>query len=302
MRINSTFTSVFSNRWVVVSGAVTVLVSIFIIGSSFISSSDRTKQINLLVRQIGHRLLLQAGDSTSQVLPITENGGTFTLRFENEFVFSHDSLMALSTRQFSQAHFPSGYTVTVHDCSGSNIVYGFQISHTSTDILPCQGRNQRPGCYRIEFAFGPLEQKANTRLVYSGILLLLGFSVMIGRFLKTPVPVSRQTNPIQKEPVPEFAVLGKFLFDTKGQRLLLGKETINLTDKESRILELFNGNFGELVPRETLMQKVWIDEGVITGRSLDMFVSKLRKKLSGDPSLRIANVHGKGYKLEQAEI
>jgi DNA-binding response OmpR family regulator len=52
------------------------------------------------------------------------------------------------------------------------------------------------------------------------------------------------------------------------------------------------------VPRETLMQKVWIDEGVITGRSLDMFVSKLRKKLSSDPALRITNVHGKGYKLE----
>jgi DNA-binding response OmpR family regulator len=46
------------------------------------------------------------------------------------------------------------------------------------------------------------------------------------------------------------------------------------------------------------MQKVWIDEGVITGRSLDVFVSKLRKKLSGDPVLSITNVHGKGYKLE----
>jgi DNA-binding response OmpR family regulator len=53
--------------------------------------------------------------------------------------------------------------------------------------------------------------------------------------------------------------------------------------------------------RETLMQKVWIDEGVITGRSLDMFVSKLRKKLSPDPELRITNVHGKGYKLEIPE-
>lgn len=302
MRLNSAFTSVFSNRWVVVSGAATVLVAIFILGTSFTSSSDRTKQTNLLIRQIGHRLLLQAGDSASQVLPVTENGGTFILRFESEFVFSHDSLMALSRRQLSQAQFPSGYTVTVHDCAMGNIVYGFQISHTSTDILSCQGRNQRPGCYRIEFAFGPLEQKANTRLVYSGILLLLGVTLLIGRFLKAPSPVPNQANTIQKEPVPEFAALGKFLFDTKGQRLLLGKDAISLTDKECRILELFNENFGELITRETLMQKVWIDEGVITGRSLDMFVSKLRKKLSGDPALRITNVHGKGYKLEQAEI
>lgn len=76
---------------------------------------------------------------------------------------------------------------------------------------------------------------------------------------------------------------------------------ISLTDKECKVLELLHKNFGELIPRETLMQKVWIDEGVITGRSLDMFVSKLRKKLSSDPELRITNVHGKGYKLEIAE-
>jgi DNA-binding response OmpR family regulator len=77
---------------------------------------------------------------------------------------------------------------------------------------------------------------------------------------------------------------------------------ISLTDKECRILELLNKNFGQLITRETLMQEVWINEGVITGRSLDMFVSKLRKKLSSDPALRITNVHGKGYKLEIPEM
>ncbi len=97
-----------------------------------------------------------------------------------------------------------------------------------------------------------------------------------------------------------MTALGEFSFDTKDQRLLLGSDVISLTDKEYRVLELLNKNFGELISRETLMQKVWIDDGVITGRSLDMFVSKLRKKLSHDPELRITNVHGKGYKLEIA--
>jgi DNA-binding response OmpR family regulator len=46
------------------------------------------------------------------------------------------------------------------------------------------------------------------------------------------------------------------------------------------------------------MQEVWINEGVITGRSLDMFISKLRKKLSADPDLRITNIHARGYRLE----
>jgi DNA-binding response OmpR family regulator len=47
-----------------------------------------------------------------------------------------------------------------------------------------------------------------------------------------------------------------------------------------------------------LLKRVWEDEGVITGRSLDVFISKLRKKLKNDPSVQIVNVHGKGYKLE----
>jgi DNA-binding response OmpR family regulator len=132
------------------------------------------------------------------------------------------------------------------------------------------------------------------------MLALLSFALLIGRFGKslTPMSVQDQNHGLKKESVPEVTALGKFLFDVKGHRLLVGSEVISLTDKECKVLELLNNNFGELIPRDTLMQKIWINEGVITGRSLDMFVSKLRKKLSGDPELRITNVHGKGYKLE----
>ena len=135
-------------------------------------------------------------------------------------------------------------------------------------------------------------------VVYGGILVLLGVILFIGRFGKKPVPEQNQNQPIIKDPLSELAAIGKFSFDAKDQRLLLEGEAIPLTDKECMVLVLLHQNFGELIPRETLMQKVWIDEGVITGRSLDMFVSKLRKKLSSDPELSITNVHGKGYKLE----
>jgi DNA-binding winged helix-turn-helix (wHTH) protein len=132
-----------------------------------------------------------------------------------------------------------------------------------------------------------------------GIALLIGR----GRFRKTVklLGVKEQNKPVIKSSASEYPALGKFLFNVKGQRLLLGSEVISLTDKECKVLELLHENFGELIPRDILMQKVWIDEGVITGRSLDMFVSKLRKKLSADPELRITNVHGKGYKLEIPE-
>ena len=374
MLVNYAFTGFFTTGLAVRSGLPIVLLALFFIASSFTEHLDRdfqAKQVNLLIRQTGHRLLLQAGDSSSRVLPVTEiKEGTFRLRFENEFAFNHDSLLALSQNFLPKKQFPSGYTVTVHDCVKGNIVYGFQVNNTSPDILACAGRSQPSGCYIIEFAFpnfygnakkqnagsdqptesvkaanlevGPIleklkkptfgydiarpngkpeSDKAETRqgnptiegskttaigypsinLIY-GILALMGITLLIrhfGKFL-TPFPGRSQSHAVINESAPELAALGKFLFNVKDQRLVLDSEVVSLTDKECKVLNVLHKNFGELIPRETLMQEVWISEGVITGRSLDVFVSKLRKKLSLDPELRITNVHGKGYKLEMA--
>jgi hypothetical protein len=371
MPVNSVFISLFAHRLVVRCCVAIVMLVFFFVASSFTKHSDRelrARQVNLIIREIGHRLLLQAGDSTSRVLPVTETEeGTFSLRFENEFAFSHDSLMMLSRALLPETRFDPGYTVTVHDCMKTAIVYGFQLNNNSPDLLPCRGRSEPTGCYIIEFSFPALveaeepakaevappaevsapvkviakkvnakseqvkpvtrdndidqlaeelrsfkvasrevnlkhEELKTTTFNYSmaswvsgGILVLVGVAILIGRLGKLSASIPAQ---VTKDPVPELPSLGKFLFDVAGQRLLLESEVIGLTDKECKVLELLNRSFGELILRETLMQKVWIDEGVFTGRSLDMFISRLRKKLSGDPSLKISNVHGKGYKLE----
>lgn len=307
MHVNSVFKAFFNNRLVVGSGIAIAILVFFFIASSFTKRSDhdlRVKQTNLLIREIGHQLLLQAGDRTSSVLPVNEiKEGIFVLTFENKFIFNHDSLMMLSQRLLTNAQFPSGYTVTVHDCTKeAAIVYGFQINSTTPDILACSGRIQPLGCYIIEFVFPDFyETTFNYPFIslVSGMLVLSTVALLIGRFRKSSVPihVPDQDNAVIADSVSELAALGKFSFDVKNQRLLLGCEVIRLTDKECKILKLLNSNFGELTSRETLMQ-VWINEGVITGRSLDMFVSKLRRKLSSDPDLSITNVHGKGYKLE----
>lgn len=305
MDVKSAFKGYFNNRWVVGLGIGIAMLALFFIASSFAKHSDRdlrAKQTNIIIREIGHQLLLQAGDRTSRVLPVTEiKEGTFQLRFEHRLVFDHDSLIALSQRLLSKTQSPSGYTVTVHDCADGEIVYGFQINGATPDILACEGRVQPGGCYIIEFTFpgfyGKTPDYPFMGLVGSGILVLSTIAFLVGRFGKSEVLVLHQGKAVIKEPVLEPVVLGKFLFDAKNQRLLLGNEVIGLTDKECKILQLLNINYGELTPRDTLMQ-IWLSEGVIIGRSLDMFISKLRKKLSGDPELSITNVHGKGYKLE----
>jgi DNA-binding response OmpR family regulator len=101
----------------------------------------------------------------------------------------------------------------------------------------------------------------------------------------------------QEVPAPSGIAIGNLLFFRESQQLVAGTDIILLTAKEAKLLHVFANAQQEVIDRDQLMKEVWEDEGVIVGRSLDMFVSKLRKKLQSDPRVSILNMHGKGYKL-----
>ena len=307
MNVNSIFRAVFRNQFVILGGAFVFIVVIFFTASSFVKPSTHDlfdKRVNLAIREIGHRLLLEAGDSTSRILPVKEiSEGVFLLEFENEFRFKPDTLMALTQRLLAKTGLKD-YTVTVHECFKPEIVYGFQVSTPANSIKACNGRSQPERCYTIQMAFANFNDEtinyASLHWVLTGFLFFISIVFTVKHF---GINKSREDKNGNDEPSVSnvntaLPTLGKFMFDYHHQKLVLGREVIVLTDKECKILELLNRNFGELTSREDLMQQVWINEGVITGRSLDMFVSKLRKKLSADPALRITNIHSKGYKLE----
>jgi DNA-binding response OmpR family regulator len=88
------------------------------------------------------------------------------------------------------------------------------------------------------------------------------------------------------------------LFDSASRKLVLNGKTIDLTVTETRVLRFFALSPNETIERSRLQKEIWEDEGVIVGRSLDMFISKLRKKLEFDPNIKIVVIRGKGYKLE----
>jgi DNA-binding winged helix-turn-helix (wHTH) protein len=254
------------------------------------------------VRAIGHNLLLQAGDSTSTLPPVIEKSkGVFLLEFENEFAFQPDTLVAIVQRFLVKTEL-SRYTVTVQHCHGPAIAYGFEINPPDNSIMACRGRSQPKACYNIEIAFAdfPDSTVLNSQIatMISGILSVLAVVLIARNFgSKKSKSLVEQNTSIQNQINPVLTI-GRFAFDPTHQSLRMDEETISLTDKECRILTLLNRNIGRLTLRDELIQEVWTDEGVITGRSLDMFISKLRKKLSADPALRITNIHGKGYRLE----
>lgn len=73
---------------------------------------------------------------------------------------------------------------------------------------------------------------------------------------------------------------------------------INLSKKECELLAIFVANPNQIIKRDELTKRVWEVHGVFVGRSLDTYISKLRKKLKDDKTIKFTNVHGVGYKLE----
>lgn len=71
-----------------------------------------------------------------------------------------------------------------------------------------------------------------------------------------------------------------------------------MTFRETKLLRLFASSPDQLLEREFILNQVWADEGVLVGRSIDVFVSRLRKKIAADPSIGIVAIHGVGYRLE----
>jgi hypothetical protein len=255
------------------------------------------KRAALVVRQIGHTLLQYSGDSTSRVLPIKQlSPGTFQLEFQNQFSFVPDTLVKIVRTNLAQIDLPVGYMINVFDCGfNKELVYGFEIRPKYKEIVPCLGRVQPKGCYSIQISFIDFksQQHASSRYLW----LLVGFTSLSliaftgGYYLK-------------KEKKEDIAILidgvavGKYSFSLSSRVLKFNSETIELSDKEARLLSILARQQNQLISREELLKKVWEDDGVFTGRSLDMFISKLRKKLRNDTNVQITNVHGKGYKLE----
>jgi len=91
--------------------------------------------------------------------------------------------------------------------------------------------------------------------------------------------------------------LGKYTFDTRKQILSKGEETVKLTTKESDLLKLLCQNANKVLERNYALSSIWIDDNYFNARSMDVYITKLRKHLKDEPTVEIINVHGKGYKL-----
>ena len=247
----------------------------------------------IMFRKIGHEILLQSGDSTSRVLPvkkIAEN--EYQVRFENEFTFKPDSLVKIVSRSLAKNSYVHNYVVNVLNCSGRDVVFGYAIyKNTKDNIVPCSGRTQPKSCYVVDLKF---ESEGIKKGYLLGSIPLLAF---IGFIINRSGKRKKEGNE-KKVGIRNALQIGQAIFYPDKRKLITAKGITALTLKENKLLLIFAQSPNVIVERSRLQKEIWEDEGIIVGRSLDMFISKLRKKLEDDLSVKLINIHGKGYKLE----
>jgi len=248
----------------------------------------------VLLRRIGHEILLQSGDSVSRVLPVEKIGANeYRISFENAFTFQPESLVNTTRHLLAKDPLTGDYTVNVLNCSNASIAYGFAISSDKKDdVIACSGRKQPTARYMIDIKFKPTNINTVKKVSIWGGLPVLAFVGFI--FLRSVK--RRKVLPEIKDT--DILTLGPVLFDAKNRKLIINEKTIDLTGTETRLLSIFAMSPNETIERSRLQKEIWEDEGVIVGRSLDMFISKLRKKLEPGASIKITVIRGKGYKLE----
>lgn len=272
-----------------------IAISVFLLSAGSIITQPESrfpeKEISIALRNVGHRLLLHAGDSTSRVLPVKQlTEYNYLLEFQTPFAFVPDSLVNIVQQSLKATPMPLDYVVNVLACGSQEIVYGFQIGNQKqTTLVPCLGRVQPEGCYFINLSFLQADSLQNKSYLFALALVSLVTIGFVGRaYSKNKNGALPQAPAVQ---------VGKYEFFFIQRKLKIGKTLVELSDKESQLLNLFVQQINQPVAREVLMKEVWQDNGVLISRSLDVFVSRLRKKLKDDPGIQLLNVHGVGYKL-----
>jgi len=109
--------------------------------------------------------------------------------------------------------------------------------------------------------------------------------------------ILRRTKPNQSAINKSIYKLGKYIFDYNKCSLLIDEKTIKLTTKESELLRMLCNNANSVLDRNFALKTIWLDDNYFNARSMDVYITKLRKLLKDEPSIEIINVHGKGFKL-----
>jgi len=257
-----------------------------------------SEKANLALRRTVHLLLAANGDSTSGITPVEQlHANTFTVRVDK--LFNYDKLPSILQQSLQIHGIGRGYDVSVIRCESNVVVLGYNFQDLNQKGgVPCRGRKMAAGCYVLKVTFYPETTTASGNsswwvLPIGSLLAGLGFI-----FWKRSNKQSKSGSDTDVDMRVDNINFGNSSLDVTNLTLTSGGKVCNLTYREAKLLHLLTDHKNEVLDRDFILKSVWGDEGVVVGRSVDVFVSRLRKLLAKDSTLKINAVHGIGYRLE----
>lgn len=238
-------------------------------------------------RLITHELLKACGDSSSVIGPVKLINQRYRVDISQAWQPHPDSLIAVLRDLQWQQHEPA--LISIIRLADSAEMYSYVLGD---ELNPdaCLGRQYPPDLYRVEIAWTDKskvlegqEPKAESKAwIYLLIALFVG--LLGGYYLSTRKISQNQENE-------------ELVFDTDKMQLRFGDKDFELSAKEFDLLYLLYKNKNQTLSREQLLEEVWDNPSDYLGRTLDVFVSRLRKKCAPITSFEIVSVRGVGYRL-----
>jgi DNA-binding response OmpR family regulator len=213
-----------------------------------------------------------------------------------EAILNYDTLPYLLDKTLHNFNINDTYRVMVRQCEKDTIILGYTLQSYKNETVACMGRELLSECNNIEVVFDQEKKAAGFPFrLFLGSLGIVGILSFVWLyFFKKPASIGL----LQNEANQKIIALGTLKFNHENLTVHSANKSKKLTYRENKLLYTFASQPNQVLTREQLLEDVWGDEGVMVGRSLDVFVSRLRKILSLDPNIQIKNIHGVGYRLE----
>lgn len=274
---------------------ITVLIS-FIILSTLSFAQDNSNRVHSAIRLIGNQIQKQNHDNSSVLPPVIQDSNSYLLQFPTELQIEPETLIFTADSLFQLIPNIQSVDIQIFQCSSDSILYSSSFEFKSEQhLLPCKGRKFPKDCYQVLFTiqefFPPIqiEQKNSTSSFQNWLIVLLLLIVLALLFFLIR----------RKQQVYSTLSFENSVLDQQKQEIRINGNSISLSFKEFRLIQILFQQPNTVLTKEFLLETVWGNEADYIGRTLDVFISKIRKKLEPDHSLEIINIRGIGYQLKR---
>lgn len=273
----------------------------YVFVQGLLANALQPDKINLAIRRSLDQLLRSENDSTTKI-PVIHQINDSTWQSEGLPDFNYEKFPNLLQKSLDVFNINNKYHVVIRSCVSREILLGYsQFDLIHSKELPCQGRERTKECKIIEVQYSnnELPQFAHSGGKWFYIIpIILIFSGLVLYSIDIPLNKRMAKNEITQN----ILQFGLSKLDLNNHHLIVHEQINKLTYREAKLLQYFIENKGKILGRDTILKKVWGDEGVQVSRSLDVFVSRLRKLIQHDHTLEIATIHGIGYRFDVLNI